>query len=173
MERVRIDEVGAIDLRGRDSALRNFHGGGDMGDDSIDFWVDCIPPKATAQASSMIMRRKDGTPFIGKAKRGVKTRDELMVLLMSHRPTAPLEGGIFMEVDWVYPWRKSEPKKNRVDGKLPCFTRPDCDNLCKFFSDICERLGFYLDDAQIADLRFRKWWGDRPGIGVRMGRLGE
>ena len=117
--------------------------------------------------------RGDLPHFIGKAKRGVRTRDELMVLLMPHRPIAPLEGAIFMEVDWVYPWRKCEPKKNKVDGKLPCFTRPDCDNLCKFFADICERLGFYLDDAQVADLRFRKMWGDRPGIGVKMGRLGE
>ena len=117
----------------------------------MEFWVECIPPKATAQASSMIMRRKDGTPFIGKAKRGA----------------------IFMEVDWVYPWRKSEPKKNRTNGRLPCCTRPDADNLLKFFADICQRLGMYLDDSQIADLRFRKWWGDSPGIGVKMGRVGE
>ena len=121
----------------------------------------------------MIMRRKDGTAFIGKAKRGVKTREELMVLLMPHRPLVPLEGAIFMEVDWVYPWRKSEPKKNRATGRLPCCTRPDADNLMKFFADICQRLGFYLDDSQIADLRFRKWWGDSPGIGVKMGRVGE
>ena len=163
----------AVDLLDSDFNVHLFRGGRNLGDDAIDFFVECIPPKATAQASSMIMRRQDGTPFIGKAKRGAKTRDELMVLLMPHRPIAPLEGAIFMEVDWVYPWRKSEPKKNKVDGKLPCFTRPDCDNLCKFFADICERLGFYLDDAQIADLRFRKWWGDCPGIGVKMGRVGE
>jgi len=121
----------------------------------------------------MIMRRKDGTPFIGKAKRGARTREELMVLLMPFRPLVPLEGAIFMEVDWVYPWRKSEPKKNRGNGKLPCPTRPDADNLCKFLCDILGRLKFYLDDSQIADLRFRKWWGDHPGIGVRMGRVGE
>ena len=144
-----------------------------MGDIPIEFWVECIPPKATAQASSMIMRRKDGTPFIGKAKRGAKTRDELMTLLMPFRPIVPLDGSIYLEVDWVYPWRKSEPKKNRVDGKLPCCTRPDADNLLKFFADILGRLGYYLDDSQIADLRFRKWWGDKVGIGVKMGRLGE
>ena len=144
-----------------------------MGDDAIDFWVECIPPKATAQASSMIMRRQDGTPFIGKAKRGVKTREELMVLLMPHRPLVPLEGAIFMEVDWVYPWRKSEPKKNRGNGNLPSDKRPDADNLCKYLCDILGRLAYFLDDSQIADLRFRKWWGDRPGIGVKMGRVGE
>ena len=144
-----------------------------MGDGSIEFWVDCIPPKSTAQASSMIMRRQDGTPFIGKAKRGAKTRNEIMTLLMPFRPPVPLDGALWLSVDWVYPWRKSEPKKNRAHGTLPCFTRPDCDNLCKYLCDIFGRLGMYLDDAQVADLRFRKMWGDRPGIGVKMGRLGE
>lgn len=139
----------------------------------MEFWVDCIPPKATAQASSMIMRRKDGTPFIGKAKRGAKTRSELLTLFMPHRPIAPLEGAVFMQVDWVYPWRKSEPKKNKQDGNLPCDTRPDCDNLCKFLCDVLGRLGYFTDDSQIADLRFRKFWGDRCGIGVKMGRLGQ
>ena len=144
-----------------------------MGDDAIEFWVECIPPKATAQASTMIMRRADGTPFIGKAKRGVKTREELMTLLMPFRPLVPFEGAIYLEVDWVYPWRKSEPKKNKTDGRMPCSTRPDADNLVKFLGDIFQRLGYFLDDSQIADLRFRKWWGDRPGIGVKMGRVGE
>lgn len=71
-----------------------------------------------------------------------------------------------MEVLWVYPWRKSETKKNRALNIMCCDTRPDCDNLNKTFADQLSDLGFWKDDGQVSDLIFRKRWGDRPRIEV-------
>jgi len=136
----------------------------------MNFFITCIPPKSTAQASSRILRRKDGTQFVGKfaTSKGKQTQDELMILLSAHRPCSPLECPIRVSVEWTYPWRKSETKKNRARGYMPCTTRPDVDNLCKLLFDCMTRLGFWSDDSLIAELRFKKGWGDNHGIGVEI-----
>lgn len=134
------------------------------------FFIKCIPPKSTAQASLRIMKRKDGTQFVGKfaKSKGKKTQNELMTLLGEFVPPAPLEGALRVSVEWTYPWRKAESKKNRAIGYLSCTTRPDVDNLCKLLFDCMTRLGYWGDDSLIADLRFRKGWGDRCGIGIEI-----
>ena len=133
------------------------------------FWIDCIPPKSTHQASAMIMRnRKTGQQFVGMAQssKGKKIQKELLTLFAPHRPPKPYQGPIYLQVKWVYPWRKSEPKKNRALGRIPCDTLPDADNLCKLVLDLMTRLGYWNNDSQIAQLRFVKEWGDTPGIGI-------
>ena len=139
----------------------------------LSFFIPCNPPKSTAQASHRIMKRKDGTQFVGKFanSKGKKVQDELMILLQQHRPEQAFEGPIELHVSWNYPWRKSEPKKNRARGMKPCDTRPDCDNLLKLLQDCMTRLGFWNDDSQIAQLHFYKWWGDSPGIGITIRRI--
>lgn len=133
------------------------------------FVINCIPPKHTAQASNKILRTKDGRCFVGKksSSNAKKTQSELMWLLMPHRPLKPLEGAIILDVKWVYPFRKSEPQKNRYDG-LPCVTRSDADNLCKLLLDCMTRLGYWLDDAQIFDLHFTKFYSDNPRIEIEI-----
>lgn len=129
--------------------------------------INCIPPKHTAQASNKILKTKDGKYFIGKKSdsKAKQTQNDLISLLYPHRPQKPLEGALKLEIKWVYPFRKSEPKKNRV-GELYCYTRPDVDNLCKLLFDVMTRLGFWLDDSQIADLHFVKCWSDNPRIEI-------
>lgn len=129
--------------------------------------IECIPPKHTAQASNKILKTKSGQYFIGKKSdsKAVQTQNELMTLLYPYRPEKPLEGALKLKIKWVYPFRKSEPKKNR-QGELLCYTRPDIDNLCKLLFDIMTRLGFWLDDSQIADLQFTKCWSDNPRIEI-------
>ena len=142
---------------------------------TLDFFIPCNPPKSTAQASTIIMRRKDGSPFIGRAKssKAKKVEHDLMVLLGQHKPPRALEGALFLEVLFTYPWRAGEPKKNRVAGYRWIDKRPDADNLYKLMGDVMTRLGFWTDDAQVADLRVLKRWGDEPGIKVRTGELGR
>ena len=136
----------------------------------LQFRIDCIPPKATAQASTRILKRKDGSQFVGKFanSKAKKAQDDLLVLLQPHRPEKPLKGPLLLSIIWVYPWRKSEPKKNRVSGLLDCYTRPDCDNLAKMFQDCLTRLAFFGDDSQVSRLYFAKFWGDHPGISVTL-----
>lgn len=139
------------------------------------FAISCIPPKSTHQASQTILKRKDGSQFIGSfaTSKGKRAQSDLMSLLRPHTPPKPLEGALAVTIIWNYPWRKSEPKKNRVHGSLPCDTRPDCDNLAKGFLDCMGRLGFFIDDAQISDLRFSKNWTEHPGISVEIIKKGR
>ena len=139
----------------------------------ISFRIDCIPPKSTHQASLRIMKRRDGSQFVGKMEnsKGAQVKRDLISLLAEHRPAEPFAGPVHLDIDWTYPWRKSEPKRNRITGARWCDTRPDCDNLAKMLIDCMTRLGFWGDDSQVARLTFSKWWADRPGIEVRVEEL--
>ncbi|MFA5321983.1 MAG: RusA family crossover junction endodeoxyribonuclease [Smithella sp.] len=136
----------------------------------INFFVNCIPPKSTHQSGLRIIRRHDGTQFIGKfAKSAAKrAQDDLINLIAPFRPPAPLKGALLVRIEWFYQFRKSESKKNIERGFIPCDTRPDCDNLIKGLCDILTRLGFWRDDAQIAEITFRKFWAIKPGIEIKI-----
>jgi Holliday junction resolvase RusA-like endonuclease len=139
----------------------------------IDFFIPCNPPKSTAQGSSRIMKRRDGSQFVGRFanSKATKAKSSLLTLLHPHRPETPLEGPLRLEVEWEYPWRKSEPKKNKALGFKPCDTRPDVDNLSKMLLDAMTTAGFWNDDGQVAHLSFYKSWSDKPGIGIRIVKL--
>ena len=134
------------------------------------FFIKCNPPKSTAQASMRIMKRKDGSQFVGKFanSKGKRTQDDLMSMLREHVPEKAFDGPVSVRVDWSYPWRKSETKKRRAAGIQPCDTRPDADNLCKLLFDCMTRLGFWRDDSQIYALTFVKVWSDNPGITIEI-----
>jgi len=137
------------------------------------FFINCIPPKATAQGSSRIMKRRDGSQFVGKShnSNASNAKRTLIALLNVHRPDEMYIGPVKLSVEWVYPWRKSEPKKNRVDGKRYCDKRPDIDNLCKMLLDAMTTCAYWADDGQVAKLEFTKLWGDHPGILVKIEEL--
>ena len=137
------------------------------------FTINCNPPKHTAQGGKRILKTKDGRFFIGKKSdsKAQQTENELLMLLYPYRPENPFLGALKTEIKWVYPWRSSEPKKNRVFGLKYCDTRPDADNLLKFLFDCMTRCGFWIDDAQVSDLRFEKMWGDDPRIEIKI--IGE
>ena len=132
-------------------------------------FLPCVPPKATHQGSAMILRRRDGTPFVGKAagSAGAKAKKNLLNLLCSHSPPKPFTGATKVEVVLVFPWRKSEAKKRRRLGIIPMTTKPDLDNLSKMILDsMAEANWFEGGDQQVYDLTLRKWGGDEVGITI-------
>jgi Holliday junction resolvase RusA-like endonuclease len=133
------------------------------------FFIKCIPPKSTAQASNRILRRKDGSMFVGKmqSSKGKQTESDLLTLLAPHVPVKPLDCPLDVFVSWRYPYRKAEPKKNRT-RPIPCDTRPDVDNLQKLLFDCMTRLGFWHDDSQVARITFEKLWCEQPCILIRI-----
>ncbi|MHC4616316.1 MAG: RusA family crossover junction endodeoxyribonuclease [Planctomycetota bacterium] len=141
----------------------------------MNFTIHCIPPKSTHQANLRILKRHDGTQFVGKMKssKGKAVERDLISLLTPHVPPEPFSGPIRLKVWWNYPWRKSEPKKNRTEGWKWCDTRPDCDNLLKLLEDVMTRLGFWTDDSQVAQVTFSKRWCDVPGIEIEVYELDE
>jgi Holliday junction resolvase RusA-like endonuclease len=138
---------------------------------AVAFKIVCIPPKSTHQQNVRIFQRA-GKCFIGKSttNKAAQAESTLTALLRPHAPRTPLQGPLSLSVDWVYPYRKSEPKKNR-SGYIPCDTRPDCDNISKGLQDIMTTLGYWVDDSQIARLTFSKYWGATPGIEISVGPI--
>ena len=133
---------------------------------TIQFWIPCDPPKTTYQSGSTIFRRRDGTPMIGKNRRGEHLKYTLITFLEPYQPAEPLTGPVQLRIKYVFPWRKSEPKRNRERGWMWCDKRPDADNIAKQLCDVLTLLRFFEDDGQVALLQVEKQWGDDPGIGV-------
>ena len=133
-------------------------------------FLPCVPPKATHQGSAMILRRRDGTPFVGKASgsAGAKAKKNLLNLLCSHTPRRPFQGATEVEVKLVFPWRKSESKKRRALGEVPMTTKPDLDNLSKMILDSMAEAHWFDGggDQQVHKLSLSKWWGDDVGITI-------
>lgn len=142
---------------------------------NVDFFIPCNPPKATSQASLRVLKRQDGTSFIGKMKgSAAKVASRTLTSLMAcHTPPQPLKGPLYLCVTWSYAWRKSEKKKFLTIGKRFCDRRPDLDNLLKLLLDCMTTLRFFDDDAQIASLEVEKSWSDKPGISVFLSELQE
>jgi len=140
------------------------------GPPELSFFISCIPPKATSQQKGICMI--GGKPRHFKKKHVLEAENSLTALLMPHRPAKPLDGPVALSVMWTYPWRSSETKRNKALGYLPCTTRPDCSNIVKGLEDCMTRLAFWNDDSQVADLRIRKGWGDKPGILITIERIG-
>lgn len=137
----------------------------------LDFNIKCIPPKTTAQSTTRIFKTKSGRMFIGKTEKGKSVREELISLLMPFAPEQPIKVPVELVIQWKYPFNKSETKKNMAKGKIWCDKRSDCDNLAKFFNDCLTRLGFWLDDSQVAILHFEKFYCAEPGISVKIKEL--
>jgi Holliday junction resolvase RusA-like endonuclease len=135
----------------------------------MSFFMSCIPPKTTSQQKGIMMT--GGKPMHFKKKAVRDTETTLAALLAEHRPEQPYGGPVSLSVHWIYPWRTSEPKKNRIGGIKFCDTRPDCSNIIKTLEDVMTKLGFWNDDSQIASLHVQKYWGDKPGIGISIGEL--
>ena len=142
----------------------------------IEFTLNCNPPKHTAQGSSTILKNfKTGKYFIGKKSNSnaIEAKTMLLCMLMPYRPKTTLEGSLKCEIEYIYAWRNSEPKKNRLLGFRWCDTRPDADNILKQFFDCLTTLRFWNDDSQVSDLHFSKKWGDEPKINVKITELNQ
>jgi Holliday junction resolvase RusA-like endonuclease len=129
--------------------------------------LDIVPPKSTGQAAATILKRGDRY-FVGKKSNseGKRIQDMLWALLMEHKPATPYVGPLAFTITYVYPWRKSEPKKNRVHGFRWMDKKPDADNIPKILQDVMTRLQYWGDDSQIAVLGVRKLWGDDAKVGI-------
>lgn len=105
--------------------------------------------------------------FIGKIDKGIAIRNELMWLLAPHRPDKPFENAVSLTVRWQYPYLKSVRKRD-IGKNIPCTTRSDSDNICKFVCDCLTRCRFWNDDSQVAILHFEKFYSENAGIFIKI-----
>jgi Holliday junction resolvase RusA-like endonuclease len=136
---------------------------------SLSFHLRCVPPKTSHHAKRIVrigrFSRMADKPELVAAK------ETLDGLLLPHQPPAPLVGPYRLSLEFVWPWRASETKRQREKGRVPMTSKPDCSNLAKTLEDRLVQLRFMADDAGVVDLRVTKFWGDEPGIRVSIEAL--
>ena len=138
----------------------------------IAFKLSIEPPTTTAQCGGKQAR------IVGRHIQFYKTKEQETVealyvtLCKPHRPPVPLSGPVALAIDFVFPWRKGEPRRNRLMGRLAKTTKPDGGNMGKALEDCLTKAGFWHDDAQVADLNVTKAWGDRVGIYISIRPIG-
>jgi Holliday junction resolvase RusA-like endonuclease len=81
----------------------------------------------------------------------------------------PLEGPIKLTLLACYPWPRAWSQKKR-DANRWRWTKPDYDNIGKIVGDALNKIA-WRDDAQIADATVHKFFGETPGLAVRIERL--
>lgn len=127
-------------------------------------WAPCVPrPWKRPRWDS-----KRGRTFTSAAAE--RAGRELAGLLRHSTPTAPFGGPLRLTVTFCMPIPKRRHEGQR-DG-APHASRPDIDNLAKLVLDVLSRLRWWHDDAQVSELRAGKFYGERPGVHVRIDRAG-
>jgi Holliday junction resolvase RusA-like endonuclease len=137
----------------------------------IAFHLPIIPPKATSQGAGKRLVIVKGKPLFFKNAKAQSAENDLTLLCSRHVPAQPMEGPLSLRIDFVFPWRASEPKKRIALGRVPHTSKPDCSNLVKMIEDVLTKLGFWQDDSQVADLHVTKAWGKAVGIYVAIRTL--
>ena len=138
----------------------------------IAFHLPITPPKATSQGAGKRILVVNGKPMFFKNRKAQSAENDLTLLCAQYRPESPILGAVLLKIDFVFPWRKSEPRKRIALGRVPHTAKPDCSNLVKMIEDCLTKLRFWNDDGQVADLRVTKAWGSQVGIFVSIEPLG-
>ena len=135
--------------------------------------INADPPKSTNQGSLRILRKKNGTQFVGKMtnSNAKKAKAYLKSLFMPHRPLTPYGQPLSVEIQYDFPFNKSEKKAIIRKGIVPHCRRPDSDNLMKGLLDILSECGYWKDDSQISDIRFIKNWSASPKISLKIYKI--
>lgn len=137
----------------------------------IEFFLSCVPPTANHQNKKIItIKTRDGREFhkLGDKPELQAARQMIDGLLVPHRPVTPLAGPLTLTLEFTWPWNKSETKRNRARRLIPRDVSPDCSNLAKTTEDRLAALCFMQNDSQVVELVVRKFFGDHPGIGIRI-----
>jgi Holliday junction resolvase RusA-like endonuclease len=119
----------------------------------MQFFLPMHPPRTTAQTQG----RRAYKPAALK-----DAEAKLAAALAQHRPEAPFTVPVRLVVKWI--WHTDKPAR---DGTYKA-TRPDTDNLQKLLKDVMQRAGYFKDDALVASEVVEKFWGETPGIFIRV-----
>ena len=129
----------------------------------IEFFMPMSPPTSTHQLKQVHV--VNGKPQFYEPPKVADARAKLMAHLTRHRPEAPMEGAPTLHVKWCFQNTQGHQHGTWRD------TKPDTDNLQKLLKDCMTTLGFWNDDAQVAQEIIEKFWWDTPGIFIRIAAL--
>lgn len=130
------------------------------------FRLSCVPPRTNHHAKRIVrigkFSRLADTPEL------VATKAMLDELLLRHQPAEPVRGPVALEVEFTWPWLASHSRRVRACGRVPHTSKPDLSNSIKGLEDRLVALRFIEDDRSVVQLALTKFWGDEPGIAVRI-----
>lgn len=126
---------------------------------SIRIFLEVDPPTATAQEKQV--RVVGGRPMFYDKPAAREAKKLLTGALRRYAPEEPFRGPVELYVCWQFPKRKAD-RFGGTEWKYKD-TKPDTDNLQKGLKDVMTRLGFWIDDAQVARETASKIWVDDGG----------
>jgi Holliday junction resolvase RusA-like endonuclease len=124
------------------------------------FFMAMEPPTITAQCQKIGVS-KTGKKYVYKDAKLLAAQAKLTAHLAQHAPEIPADDAVRLSVKWLF--RGSV----QPDG-TPKTTKPDTDNLQKMLKDSMTRVGFWRDDALVAEEFCGKYWAQTPGIYVKV-----
>lgn len=129
----------------------------------MEFFMAMVPPTITAQEHKIVVRNGRGYFYDPPELKAAKQK--LMAHLKKHAPEKPYCSGIRLTAIWAFP-----ACDNHEVGSYR-IARPDTDNLQKLLKDCMTKTGFWKDDALVASETIEKFWGNPPGIYIRIEEL--
>lgn len=135
----------------------------------IQFFVSLVPPTANHQSKKIV--RVGGFSRLADSEQLRDARSIWWAALHPYRPTVPFKGPLSLSVTFVWPYLKGHSAKARLVKLIPKTTSPDCSNTIKTVEDVMASLLYFENDAQICELQVRKFYGESPGVHVRLGSV--
>ncbi len=130
-----------------------------------EFFMPMIPPTVTAQEHQV--RVVKGKPIFYDPPELKDAKAKLTTYLSRSVPAKTYESGVRLITKWIFP-----KGKDHQDGEYK-ITKPDTDNLQKMLKDCMTKLKYWKDDALVASEIIEKFWGDTPGIYIKIEVLTE
>ena len=135
----------------------------------IEFFMPMIPPETTHQQKKVRVvfdkKKNKHVPIFYEPESLAAARSKLTAHLSKHVPLEKVTGPVRMVTKWIFPLINGH---QNGDWK---YTKPDNGNMNKLLEDCMEELGFYKNDAQISSLIVEKFWGEVPGIYIKIEEL--
>lgn len=125
----------------------------------IEFFKQFVPPKTTVQQRR---QNKQGGYLHCSGRVAAAT---WKAVLEQHKPPHTIQGPIRITIALTWP---HTARTRRIAAAVPKTTRPDGDNLIKMIKDIMTKLGYWNDDAQVYSETIERFYGEIPGVFVRI-----
>lgn len=127
----------------------------------IEFFEPMVPPTTTHNDLVAVSDARGRARLVkSQALREAEAKWEAH--LAPFAPPRPLRGPLRADLRLCWPTGGRHPQGS------PKGTKPDLDNVEKTFWDVCEQLGYFAGDQQIAAKQVSKAWADPAGVYLRL-----
>lgn len=123
-----------------------------------------VPGKDGKKARAVVVTggSKGGRERLGSWRQDViDACQRYRALETDYRPSLPLQGPVYVQLQFRLPRPKSAPKQ-----RLWPYVKPDLDRLVRSTGDALKLGGIYMDDAQICRLDAEKAYGEPSGATI-------